>query len=327
MRVLATTNRRLREEVAAGRFREDLYYRLNVFPLTLPPLRGRRDDVLPLAMRLLAATAAPESAFRRCDADAAQLLLTYAWPGNVRELDNVMQRALVLCEGDRSSSQSIFSSSSSARRNPPCRPRPRPQPRTQRPRRRRARRDARRGADLAECAGATEQNMILEALRRDHGSRERMAERLGISPRTLRYKLARLRAAGVNAVTAVSGVQHEQYADRSGAGADPHASRRRAPASASARTHGAWRRCARSCGRRRPVAPAFGELFKQGIDSVNASQQSAGALADAWERGASGVDLAQVMIETQKASVSFRALTEVRNRLVNVYQEIMNMPI
>jgi flagellar hook-basal body complex protein FliE len=73
--------------------------------------------------------------------------------------------------------------------------------------------------------------------------------------------------------------------------------------------------------------PAFGELFKQGIESVNRSEQSASALADAWERGASGVDLARVMIESQKASVSFRALTEVRNRLVTVYQDIMNMSI
>jgi flagellar hook-basal body complex protein FliE len=76
-----------------------------------------------------------------------------------------------------------------------------------------------------------------------------------------------------------------------------------------------------------PQGPAFGELLKQGIDSVNHSQQSAGALADAWERGAAGVDLARVMIESQKASVSFRALTEVRNRLVSVYQDIMNMSI
>ena len=73
--------------------------------------------------------------------------------------------------------------------------------------------------------------------------------------------------------------------------------------------------------------PAFGELLKQGIDSVNHSQQNASALADAWERGVSGVDLARVMIESQKASVSFRALTEVRNRLVSVYQDIMNMSI
>jgi flagellar hook-basal body complex protein FliE len=73
--------------------------------------------------------------------------------------------------------------------------------------------------------------------------------------------------------------------------------------------------------------PAFGDLLKQGIESVNHSQQSASALADAWERGVSGVDLARVMIESQKASVSFRALTEVRNRLVTVYQDIMNMSI
>jgi flagellar hook-basal body complex protein FliE len=74
-------------------------------------------------------------------------------------------------------------------------------------------------------------------------------------------------------------------------------------------------------------AGGFGQMLKQGIDAVNRSQQSAATLADAFERGATGVDLAQVMLETQKASVSFRALTEVRNRLVNVYQEIMNMPI
>lgn len=71
----------------------------------------------------------------------------------------------------------------------------------------------------------------------------------------------------------------------------------------------------------------FGQLLKQGIDSVNQSQQSATALADAYERGTTGVDLARVMIETQKASVQFRALAESRNRLVSAYQEIMNMSI
>jgi flagellar hook-basal body complex protein FliE len=73
--------------------------------------------------------------------------------------------------------------------------------------------------------------------------------------------------------------------------------------------------------------PAFGDLFRQGINSVNNTQQKAGALTDAWERGDSGVDLARVMIESQKAAVSFRALTEVRNRLVSAYQDIMNMTI
>jgi len=100
VRVIATTNRHLRADVVSGRFREDLYYRLNVFPLTPVPLRARRDDVLPLAMRLLASHCKPGARIPALLPDAAQLLLTYEWPGNVRELENVMQRALVLCEGD-----------------------------------------------------------------------------------------------------------------------------------------------------------------------------------------------------------------------------------
>lgn len=84
---------------------------------------------------------------------------------------------------------------------------------------------------------------------------------------------------------------------------------------------------ASAAGATAPNGPAFGDLLKQGIDSVNQTQQSATALADAWERGTPGVDLAKVMIESQKASISFRALTEVRNRLVTAYQEIMNMQI
>src|SRR3569832_716219 len=99
VRVLATTNRRLREEVAAGRFREDLYYRLNVFPLAISPLALRRDDVLPLAMQLLSARCRPGEQIPALGADAAHLLLTYPWPGNVRELDNLLQRALILVSG------------------------------------------------------------------------------------------------------------------------------------------------------------------------------------------------------------------------------------
>src|SRR5688572_19499390 len=91
VRVLATTNRNLRAEVNAGRFREDLYYRLNVFPLSTSPLRERRDDVLPLAMRLLTARCRAGERIPALSADAAHMLLLYPWPGNVRELDNVMQ--------------------------------------------------------------------------------------------------------------------------------------------------------------------------------------------------------------------------------------------
>src|SRR5487761_1932456 len=99
VRVIATTNRRLREEIAAGRFREDLYYRINVFPLAIAPLRLRRDDILPLAMQLLTARCPPGEPIPALSAEAAHLLLTYGWPGNVRELDNLLQRALILLNG------------------------------------------------------------------------------------------------------------------------------------------------------------------------------------------------------------------------------------
>ncbi len=80
------------------------------------------------------------------------------------------------------------------------------------------------------------------------------------------------------------------------------------------------------------VAPAggvseFAKILRQGVDQVNQTQMHANQLADAFERGVSGVELPQVMLELQKASVSFHALTEVRNRLISAYQEIMNMPL
>jgi two-component system, response regulator FlrC len=196
VRMIATTNRRLREEVAAGRFREDLYYRLNVFPITLLPLRARRDDVLPLAMRLLAAHCRAGERIQAMHPDAAQLLLTYAWPGNVRELENVMQRALVLCDGDLvRDSHIVF--------EPPANPEPpvAAAPGVTRtpayePEIAEAAADSTQVA-LAQSLALAERKIILQALRSNE-TRERIAERLGISPRTLRYKLARLRRAGVD---------------------------------------------------------------------------------------------------------------------------------
>jgi two-component system, response regulator FlrC len=215
VRVLATTNRNLRGEVGAGRFREDLYYRLNVFPLSTAPLRERRDDVLPLAMRLLSARCRAGDRIPALSADAAHLLLTYAWPGNVRELDNVMQRALILTTGpvierehvqiegiglgawgsgesrvsdagahrpqklrDTQSLEDVFATSAPARA---------PSPESQ---------------GLSDSLSNTERDLILDALRLDHGNRQAAAKRLGISPRTLRYKLAKLREAGVEVPSA-----------------------------------------------------------------------------------------------------------------------------
>jgi two-component system, response regulator FlrC len=187
VRVIATTNRRLREEVAAGRFREDLYYRINVFPLQLVPLRNRAEDILPLAMRLLSGHCRPGAQIPALAADAAQLLLLHPWPGNVRELENVMQRALVLCDGATIDSQHI-SFETQADEPQALMPESPPPSGGATP----------GGADLAGKLIATEQQIIIDALRSDRGSRERVAQRLGISTRTLRYKLARMRDAGID---------------------------------------------------------------------------------------------------------------------------------
>jgi two-component system response regulator FlrC len=178
VRVLATTNRTLREEVAAGRFREDLYYRLNVFPLFLPPLRERKRDILPLARYLLHRQCVAQGLNEpRLSTVAEQRLLSHQWPGNVRELDNVIQRALILTSG------------SEIRPDELCfeiEPRPVSQGDD----------EIARGR-LNDDLRSVEEQMILDALRESKGSRKHVAERLGISQRTLRYKIARLRDAGV----------------------------------------------------------------------------------------------------------------------------------
>jgi len=192
VRIVASTNRRLREEVVAGRFREDLYYRLNVFPITLLPLRSRRDDILPLAMRLLAAHCAPGARIPALHPSAAQLLLTYAWPGNVRELENVMQRALVMCDGELvRDAHIIFEPPAAASHAAPAV--------ADSDLSRRSIEPAAEAAPgvLAESLALAERRILLEALRSNE-TRERIAERLGISPRTLRYKLARLRRLGLD---------------------------------------------------------------------------------------------------------------------------------
>ena len=176
VRVLATTNRNLRGEVAAGRFREDLYYRLNVFPLALSPLRDRRDDILPLAMHLLAQRARAGQRIPAISADVAHLLLTYTWPGNVRELDNLLQRALVLNDGSVIEPEHILFEKQPTHIDI----------------------GANESPMLQQTRERAERDVILEALRAAHGSRREVAEKLGISPRTLRYKLARIRSTGVD---------------------------------------------------------------------------------------------------------------------------------
>src|SRR6201999_4345630 len=96
IRLISATNQNLIELVKRGQFREDLYYRLDVFPITIPPLRSRRDDVADLARRFVARFAAEEGKrIRGICAEALALLVTYNWPGNVRQLENAVFRAVV----------------------------------------------------------------------------------------------------------------------------------------------------------------------------------------------------------------------------------------
>jgi len=209
VRVLATTNRNLRAEVAAGRFREDLYYRLNVFPLATAPLRERRDDVLPLAMRLLTARCRAGERIPALSADAAHMLLLYPWPGNVRELDNVMQRALILANGaviqpehvhleidGLDSLPAALAAASKAAREFVSEPRRVVPESVRRVANVNVAGDGGRSG-LSDSLSTAERDLIIEALRSDNGNRQAAAKRLGISPRTLRYKLQRLREAGV----------------------------------------------------------------------------------------------------------------------------------
>ena len=179
VRVIATTNRDLRTEVAEGRFREDLYYRLNVFPLALPALRDRPKDILPLAHALLKRHSSQlELSFSR---EAELKMLAHPWPGNVRELENCVQRAAILANGSEICEDDIFFESS--------------------------------GVEVAATLAKetvtdqgqlldgglrdTEKQMIVNALATVDGRRKDAARILGISPRTLRYKLARLKEQGV----------------------------------------------------------------------------------------------------------------------------------
>lgn len=174
VRVIATTNRDLALEVSEGRFREDLYYRLNVFPIDLPPLSQRPGDIEALARRALKRHWRGRGPVPDLSEAALSHLLAYHWPGNVRELDNVIQRALVLvgdggCIGP---DELLF------------------EPRREVPGR------VEQPATLQESVADRESSAIFAALQAECGHRGRAAERLGISPRTLRYKLSRLREAG-----------------------------------------------------------------------------------------------------------------------------------
>ncbi|BDG07964.1 sigma-54 interaction domain-containing protein [Anaeromyxobacter paludicola] len=182
VRIIATSNRDLAEMVAAGRFRSDLYYRLNVFPVVIPPLRERPEDLSPLAVALVAEGAA---ALGRpaplLSPDALAALSATGLPGNVRELKNLLERALVRCRGPLLERAHLGLG--------PARPAaPRPLPAE----------PAAAGvpAGLPLELAALERLAITEALRRTGGNRTHAARLLGIGLRTLRNKLRAWRLAG-----------------------------------------------------------------------------------------------------------------------------------
>ena len=195
IRVLATSNRDLAGEVAAGRFREDLFYRLSVFPLGWRPLRERTADILPLAERLLAKHARKMNhAPARLSAEAQRALTGYPWPGNVRELDNAIQRALILQQGGTIEPQDLCLSGPIG-----LAPMPSPVPTLV------AVASGNAVVPMSDDSSALgddlrrhEFQMIIDTLRAERGRRKEAAERLGISPRTLRYKLAQMRDAGMD---------------------------------------------------------------------------------------------------------------------------------
>jgi two-component system, response regulator FlrC len=201
VRLIATSNRDLPEEVRTGRFRADLFYRLNVMSLRLPALRERRGDILPLARRAIQACARGSQAALTLSIAAERKLVEHDWPGNARELTNIVQRAAWLASGAKIDAadldlQAMMQPTGAA---------------------------AALAADVAVLADAAvspgvpsaaapspvepgldrdlkerERELILATLRITGGSRKLAAERLGISPRTLRHKLQQLKAAGVS---------------------------------------------------------------------------------------------------------------------------------
>lgn len=202
VRVIATSNRDLKAAVADGIFREDLYYRLNVFPLSWRPLQDRAGDIIPLAEHLLSRHAERSGIVAPVFSDKAKRKMQqYSWPGNVRELENVIQRALILhgngeidsddlllddatdtiAEGapdaDFAAADSALQASSEASGASQLDATP-----------------ERLGNELKQ----QEFQIILDALKRCGGKRKDVAEQLGISARTLRYKLAQMREQGID---------------------------------------------------------------------------------------------------------------------------------
>jgi DNA-binding NtrC family response regulator len=172
VRIVAATNQDLRAALEQGTFRQDLYYRLNVVPMNIPPLRERPEDIPFLAEHFVKKLAAVNgSRVRSISEEAIQKLMAYHWPGNVRELENIIERSLVLSEGERLDAADIHLDTAQ-----------------------RVRQQASADAFLPEGMSLDdyEQSIIREALRRAAGNKSQAARLLGLTRNALRYRLSQM---------------------------------------------------------------------------------------------------------------------------------------
>jgi len=167
VRIIVATHKDLEEEIKNRLFREDLYYRINVFPIFMPPLRERKDDIILLADHFLEKYARENNkAINRISTPAINMLTSYHWPGNVRELENAIERAVLVCDSDVIRSEHLPPSLQMARRDEP------------------------RGAmSFTEIMQNKERELIIDALKRASGQQRKAAKDLGLTERILGYKI------------------------------------------------------------------------------------------------------------------------------------------
>ncbi|MHC4352044.1 MAG: sigma 54-interacting transcriptional regulator [Planctomycetota bacterium] len=167
VRIVVATHKDLEEQIKEGVFREDLYYRINVFPIYLPPLRERKDDIMQLADHFLERLAAENGKnISRISTPAIDMLTRYHWPGNIRELENCIERAVLLCDGDVIRSEHLPPSLQMVKKTGPAVKR-----------------------SLTETIANTERELIVDALKKFDGQQRRAASELGVTERILGYKV------------------------------------------------------------------------------------------------------------------------------------------
>jgi len=203
VRVLSASNVNMKKAIASGDFREDLFYRLNVFPMHLPPLRERPRDIAAIAERLIQRHCGASRVQPMISAPAMKRLIQYTWPGNIRELDNVIQRALVMMSGDTIQAQNVmlddgYDSLHSLMNPEQTDDEEQKETQSVGGHQNTDENKEFKPLELPMDLKARETEMILETLRQNSGHRQKTAEALNISPRTLRYKIAKLKEQGVD---------------------------------------------------------------------------------------------------------------------------------